>query len=69
MQALGAEHERGGVMKEQLTVRIDPKLMEKVKAIAKTELRSLNNTFEYLLARGIAEYEKGTNDRHPLKPP
>ena len=44
--------------KSQLTIRIDDKLLEKLKIISELEMRSLNNQLEYFLAKAISEYER-----------
>lgn len=44
-------------MKVQFTTRIECDLVQKAKFVADRERRSLNNTYEWLIAKGIAAYE------------
>lgn len=46
------------------TIRIDEYLYEKIKYIAKKDVRSVNNLFELLLVRCVEDYEakNGTID-------
>lgn len=44
-------------MKVQFTTRIEYDLVQKAKAVADRERRSLNNTYEWLIAKGLASYE------------
>lgn len=45
-------------MKIQFTTRIEEDILNKVKAISEKELRTTNNTIEYLLTKAIELYEK-----------
>ena len=46
------------MVKEQYTIRIDERLIEKTRIIAGEQIRSLNNQFEFFIAKGIEVYEK-----------
>ncbi|MCL2693848.1 MAG: hypothetical protein FWE60_01940 [Oscillospiraceae bacterium] len=48
--------------KEQYTIRIDEQLLEKTKIIAVKQLRSVNNQFEFFVAKGIEFYEKESGE-------
>jgi hypothetical protein len=56
-------------MKIQFTTRIEADLMEKMKAIAEEERRSLNNMAEVFIAKAIETYEQenGVIDLPPDK--
>ena len=44
--------------KVQYTIRVDEKYYDEVKIIAKKEIRSINNLFEYFIIKGVEEYKK-----------
>ncbi|MCL2638316.1 MAG: hypothetical protein FWD48_08075 [Oscillospiraceae bacterium] len=44
--------------KEQYTIRVDEDLVRKIKIIAGKERRSVNNQFEFFIAKSIELYEK-----------
>ena len=39
-------------------IRLDETLYEKLKAIAEKEMRSMNSQMEYLLLKGVEQYER-----------
>ena len=41
-----------------LQIRLSTALHEKIKAIAEAEMRSMNAQMEYMLTKGVEEYEK-----------
>ena len=45
-------------MKTQFTTRIENEILEATKEISNKERRSLNNTVEFLLAKGIEVYRR-----------
>ena len=45
-------------IKKPLTIRANENLLEKIKIIAQKENRSLNSQIEYLLQKGVSQYEK-----------
>lgn len=49
-------------MKTQFTSRIDDDLMDKIKAIANKEMRSINNTIEFLLSKGVGSYMREADE-------
>ncbi len=50
-------------MKIQFTTRIEQETIDKVKEIADTESRSVNNTIEWLLREAIKNYEESIDRR------
>ena len=46
------------VIKSNFTMRLDPVTHYKIKKIAESEMRSLTNMIEYLIAKEISRYEK-----------
>ncbi len=48
-------------MKVQFTSRIESDLMDKIKLIAAKEMRSTNNTIEFLLSSGVEQYMFGVS--------
>ena len=49
---------RGEDMKVQWSLRIEEGLFEKIKEISVDEVRSLNNTLEWMLATAVKDYER-----------
>lgn len=43
--------------KQQLTIRIEEEICEKLKFIADKEKRSINSQYEYFLEKAILDYE------------
>ena len=44
-------------MKVQWSLRVEEDLFEKIKEISVAEVRSLNNTLEWLLVKAVENYE------------